>query len=135
MTNVTCRPMPEGCEGIGTWQVIFENISLAAIAINVGVAVFNMDPFRQLPMARKLIAFLVLEHAMLFLRGVVAMAIPDQPEDVQRIEDFNTRFKAKFRNQDSMLVSPRNSLRNLDISLGPSHIDVKLINDIGLTWL
>merc|ERR1712232_347365 len=92
MTNVTCRPMPEGCEGIGTWQVVFENISLAAIAINVGVAVFNMDPFYQLPWASKLIAFIVLEHAMLALRGFVQVAIPDQPEDVQRIEDFNARF-------------------------------------------
>mmetsp|Transcript_14443 Transcript_14443/g.37008 ORF Transcript_14443/g.37008 Transcript_14443/m.37008 type:complete len:869 (-) Transcript_14443:62-2668(-) len=95
MTNVTCRPMPFGAEGIGSWQSVFETISVAAVAINVGIAVFVMHPMRDWEVGHQFGAFIFLEHAMLLLRNALNAAIPEEPEDVKRIQDFNAHFKRK----------------------------------------
>merc|ERR1719210_880222 len=98
MTNVTCRPIPDGAEGIGKWQSVFEAIGLVAVAMNVGQAVFVMQPMMGWPLQWQLGAFIVLEHAMLLLKCLINAAIPEEPDDVRRIEDFNERFRHQFKN-------------------------------------
>ena len=44
--------------GIGAWGDIFETISYLAILVNAGLAVFNMEPFRDWDLQWKLLAFL-----------------------------------------------------------------------------
>lgn len=120
MVNVNCRPFPRGAEGIGCWQTIFETLSIVAVAINVGIAVFVMHPMRDWDEAQELGAFLVLEHLMLGLGYMISSAIPDEPEDVKRIEDFNMKFKRKFVKQPRIEVdlNERVSIQQLDIGLG-----------------
>lgn len=120
MTNITCRPMPLGAEGIGTWQHVFEAISMVAVAINVGLAVFVMHPMRKWPSAHQFAAFIILEHAMLLLQGACRSAIPSEPEDVQRIEDFNAIFKRKYvkHRQISVPEHEKHSMDNVRIGLG-----------------
>lgn len=89
MTNVTCRPMPAGSEGIGIWQSVFEVISFIAVISNVGLAVFVLLPFREEPTGYKLWTFLLLEHVMFGLQILMLFVVPAIPRDVKSIEDLN----------------------------------------------
>merc|ERR1719301_49788 len=56
MVNITCRPYPVGCEGIGNWQAVFHSISIIAVICNVLMAVFVMYPMRDWPMGNEFAA-------------------------------------------------------------------------------
>jgi len=122
MTNVTCRPFPYGAEGIGSWQKVFELISIAAIIINVGLAVFVQYPMRDWEPVYQFFAFIVLEHVMLLLRAAMASMIRDDPEDVTRIDDFNTHFKMKFATypHSDFPTDEIHSMQDVSIGLGTS---------------
>merc|ERR1719492_37736 len=100
MTLVTSRPLPASADGIGNWQTVFEVICGVAAVVNVGLAVFvlrqnipGVPGDLQQGRSHKLFSFVVLEHFMLLLGFFVSAAIPPEPEDVRRIEEFNSRFR------------------------------------------
>jgi len=93
MTHVTCRPMPNGASGIGTWQFVFESTSTIAVVVNVLLIVFVMYPLRSQSLKSQFFLFIVMEHVLLGIRYLIDIAIPDVPLDVRRIEDFNTHFR------------------------------------------
>merc|ERR1719414_2625500 len=119
MTRVTCRPWPTGAEGIGLWQDVFANLSSVAVTMHLAVAVFVMNPMQMWPLEHQLVAFVVLEHAMLFLRGAVRASIPDEPDDVRRIEDFNAHLKNKFVKFHSFKIplEERCSMKSIDVGI------------------
>lgn len=95
MSNMTCRPFPHGGENVGIWKVIFNIIGQAAVAINVGMAVFCMNPMRSWDFEHQLIAFLALEHSLILLRSAVSRGSEETGgDDEQQIEDFNNRTVA-----------------------------------------
>merc|ERR1719401_468721 len=85
MTRLTCRPFPRGAEGIGPWQDVFEGIACCGILCQAGMSCFVGHPLNAMGWTTQVLAFLGLEHGVLFLRGLVRWAIPDEPEDVRRI--------------------------------------------------
>merc|ERR1719414_1537900 len=118
MTRVTCRPWPTGAEGIGLWQDVFANLSSVAVTMHLAVAVFVMNPMQMWPLQHQLVAFVVLEHAMLFLRGAVRASIPDEPDDVTRIRDLNAHLILKFEKLHSLKIPPEercNITKNIDV--------------------
>lgn len=123
MTHVTCRPIPRGASGIGFWQVVFESISNTAVIANVLLIVFVMSPMRSQPIHTKLIFFIVLEHALLGIRGAIDNVIPDSPQDVLRIEDFNTHFKSTMVKYPPLLIPEKEQYKqeyaNVDFGLWP----------------
>lgn len=86
---VVQRAHPAGADGIGAWLEFFKLVSYMAIAVNAGLAVFAMLPFKEYPMETKLLLFLAIEHALLFLKLGVEASIPDIPRDVDRADDKN----------------------------------------------
>jgi len=122
MTHVTCRPMPRGSEGIGCWQSVFETISQCAITINVGLGVFVMDPIASKSFGEKLIYFIVAQNGLSALRAFVGIMIPDEPEDVVRIEDENNLFRQRTLKRPKVEVSKEEtqSYEGLDIGLDSS---------------
>lgn len=150
MTLVTSRPLPASADGIGNWQTVFEVICGVAGVINVGLAVFVLN--QNLPglpsqqgTSSKIFSFVILEHFMLLLGFFVSAAIPPEPEDVRRIEEFNSRFRLHAKKYP-VIVPPaeRQSLMHLDLGVGTKqnwrlenvlpceivdlHIDPDLIN-------
>jgi len=126
MTLVTSRPWPASADGIGNWQSVFEVICGVAGVVNVGLAVFVLN--QNIPGApaqhgtgtsRKIFSFVILEHFMLLLGFFVSAAIPPEPEDVRRIEEFNSRFRLHAKKYP-VIVPPaeRQSLMHLDLSVG-----------------
>jgi len=90
------RAFPSGAEGIGAWQDIFRAVCFLAILVNTGLAVFAMLPFKALSMEYKLLAFLILEHVMMFVKIGVETSIPDLPRDVDDADDKNEEAVAKI---------------------------------------
>jgi len=95
MTNITCRPFPLSADGIGSWQTVFEMISMCAVVTNVGLAVTQMYPMRSWPAAQKFVAFVGMEHLLAFMYLVLTYVVPAEPGDVKNIEDFNADFKRR----------------------------------------
>merc|ERR1719193_1364847 len=93
---VVQRAHPAGAEGIGAWLEFFKLVSYMAIAVNAGLAVFAMLPFKLLPMETKLLLFLGIEHALLFLKLGVEASISDVPKDVDIADDKNDDAVAKI---------------------------------------
>jgi len=130
MAHVTCRPNPDGAEGIGVWQNVFEAVSEIAAIIQVAVAVFMMDPFRRVPWRERLTYFVVAEHALFFIRKAIRSAVSDTPGDVRRIEDLNFQMITLLKKKSNMQV-PEEEVQDarsvcVDISMGPSAIDLRL---------
>lgn len=92
MTNVTARPLPLLAGGIGEWETVFNALSIIAIVVNAALAVFVMQPMRSWTTEHEFLAFIAIEHALLAVRYVVYLFVPDHPEDVRRIDDFNGMF-------------------------------------------
>lgn len=126
MTNVTCRPIPHGADGIGIWLSVFEHISEAAIVINVAMAVFCMHPMREWEFRHQLAAFLTLEHLMILMRKMVMISIDKDPAEAKRIDDFNTRCVSvvlqKTKRYSTITIPQRlqQDISTIDLSLGPT---------------
>lgn len=93
---VVQRAHPAGADGIGAWLEFFRLLSYMAIGVNAGLAVFAMLPFKEYPMETKLLLFLAIEHALLFLKLGVEASIPDVPKDVDKADDKNDDAVAKI---------------------------------------
>merc|ERR1711933_216584 len=94
--RVVQRPLPTGSDGIGAWQSIFAGICTLAVMVNAGITVFGMQPFRDLELSHKLLAFMCVEHTLLFTKMAVEVAIPDLPLDVDKAEDKNEDYIQKI---------------------------------------
>mmetsp|Transcript_53513 Transcript_53513/g.150319 ORF Transcript_53513/g.150319 Transcript_53513/m.150319 type:complete len:907 (-) Transcript_53513:133-2853(-) len=118
MTAVTCRPRPEGAEGIGTWQGILEKISLIAITTNSMIAVFVNEPMCEWSQYWQLLAFVVLEHLGLALHVVLMSTIPKMPPDILRCQDFNSFFQTQMIKKKPFVVAAKDRTVNADIDIG-----------------
>jgi len=87
--NVTCRPMPNGADGIGIWHEVFQGIAMFAVLTNVGLVVFVLQPYAELDMKSKFLLFIVFEHLMLGFQYLLSLYFPHTPMDVMLIGDFN----------------------------------------------
>jgi len=94
-THVTCRPWPTGADGIGLWDDILNFLGFVAVTSNIGIAIFVMNPMQMWRLEHQLAAFLILEHALLFIREGIRASIPDEPGDVRRIDNVHSDFLRK----------------------------------------
>jgi len=119
MTHVTCRPWPIGAEGIGMWEDIFRVLGSLAVATNIGLAVFVMKPMQQWRVQHQLAAFLVLEHAVVFLLEAIKASIPHEPDDVRRIDAFHSHFIHKVVKHKAYEIPPEeeSSMGLIDLSV------------------
>lgn len=120
MTVITRRPSPLGAEGIGIWQDVFATLEIIAVGVNVGLVVAVMFPMRHWTHLHELAAFIILEHAFLAIRACIAACISDEPEDVRRIFDFNSRFLSKLRwkGRDAKPLHETTTNKAVDLDFG-----------------
>eukprot|EP00397_Hematodinium_sp_SG-2012_P018370 GEMP01018815.1.p1 GENE.GEMP01018815.1~~GEMP01018815.1.p1 ORF type:complete len:651 (+),score=98.87 GEMP01018815.1:394-2346(+) len=96
MSYIVKRPHPLGADGIGAWLDIFKSISYLAIAVNCGLGVFAMLPFKAYDMKWKLIVFLAAEHALIFLKIAVESSIGGVPRELEVADDANEEVLVKM---------------------------------------
>mmetsp|Transcript_20422 Transcript_20422/g.69393 ORF Transcript_20422/g.69393 Transcript_20422/m.69393 type:complete len:748 (+) Transcript_20422:84-2327(+) len=78
-----CRRVePRTAEDIGTWYTILELLSTIAVITNSALVVFTGDNFESLGPATRVWLFVVLEHALLLIKYILALIVPDLPEEV-----------------------------------------------------
>ena len=83
------RAEPKGAEDIGTWYTILEIMATAAVITNSLIVVFTANalfgPQGAFPQSKwmKWVIFVVMEHAIMFIKFGFALAVDDVPGDVQ----------------------------------------------------
>jgi hypothetical protein len=71
-----------GAEDIGTWYVILELMSTAAVISNAALIVFTGSRFDNTPLAERVWYFVLIEHALFLVKYGLALAVPDVPHEV-----------------------------------------------------
>ena len=76
------RPEPRSAEDIGTWQVIFETVSFAAVLCNSALVAYTGTYARDETWVARAWIFISMAAGILFLKEFLAFLIPDEPSDV-----------------------------------------------------
>merc|ERR1740120_473551 len=101
-----------------------------------------MHPMRSWSFELQLTVFVVLEHGLLMARRAIKGMISSEPSDVQGIVDFNQQRTTLFlQNKFAEKYAPvtvsdeeRQDVRSIDISIGPSAVDMELVTEAGLNF-
>lgn len=96
LTHLMRRPWPRGAEDIGTWQTIFELVVTAAVITNAGMIVFTMEMVSQFSTFTQLWIFIGFQWVVFTIQGLIRVAVPDVPMEVElqlkRQEFFNVKL-------------------------------------------
>ena len=77
------RPEPRSCEDIGTWYIILEIISFAAVLVNSALVAFTATITVNYQWLNRVWIFIAMCTGIFSLKLFVAIAIPDLPRDVE----------------------------------------------------
>lgn len=118
MANVTCRPLPNGAEGIGFWEGLVVTCFQLAIIINVALAIFSTWPTNQMDRGTELFWFLLAEHGLLAVSITAAFVAP-APSDVPLIQRYNALLEASIHVHPALPDAPsdRYDYSRLDVGL------------------
>lgn len=133
MTNVTCRPLPAGAEGIGIWQSILDTIATLAVTCNVALATFLQEPIKHWSMPHQLLFFILAEKTLFSLRGIVGAVWTDEPDDVVRIEDFNNTVTNELSSHSLPWSDKIYDYSRVDIGLASAGSDTEVGRNGSLT--
>eukprot|EP00033_Pygsuia_biforma_P003008 GCRY01003309.1.p1 GENE.GCRY01003309.1~~GCRY01003309.1.p1 ORF type:complete len:797 (+),score=257.69 GCRY01003309.1:169-2559(+) len=86
LLSYTSRPRKSIVASIGMWQTILEILSIACVITNCGIIAFTSIQLVELNWSTlKILSVAVIaEHILLLLKWLIAIAIPDTPEWVQK---------------------------------------------------
>lgn len=76
------RPQPKIAEDIGVWENVMHFLSIVAVVYTFAIICFTGDYLQDVTWAYRWIYFLLMEHATLFIKIYLIIAIEDVPEDV-----------------------------------------------------
>jgi len=97
LLKVFQRPMPRPAEDIGTWQTVFEVITVLAVITNAGLMTFTFDDVWNIEwtVPGRLWTFILFQYFVLGFMFGLAKAIPDVSTDVeiQRRRQLHTAAK------------------------------------------
>lgn len=117
MTRVTCRPLPHGAEGIGFWEGFVSTCTYLAILSNVGIAVFNSWPIKQMDGEHQLKWFIISEHS-LFAVSILAGILVPSPAEVPVIQRYNDLLVASLIKHPPLPWSTSESYDYSEVDIG-----------------
>eukprot|EP01038_Epipyxis_sp_PR26KG_P010969 gene10969-14731_t len=77
------RPVPSGCQDIGTWQDIFGIIALAGVITNAAIVCFTMDVLYAYSTFGRAWIFMGFQWVLISVQVIIQWYIPDIPEEVE----------------------------------------------------
>lgn len=77
------RPEPRSGEDIGTWYIILEIVSVAAVLVNAGLVAFTGSNTINYEWWNRVWIFFGMSAGILGLKYLIAINIPDVPEEVE----------------------------------------------------
>lgn len=101
--HVYRRPTPRPSEGIGTWLMVMEAMTFAAVTTNCANVFLVSDFAMEWDWITRISGLFVAEHIAYLLKLAIAMAIPDVSEETAREIDYEECIKEKALLQDLML--------------------------------
>jgi len=109
MLTSMSRPMFKGARDIGTWYQILEILGYIAVLTNCMLIAFDFSSIHILFNGNGLYALIfgiVLEHAIILLKFLIAIAVPDMPGDVKKeLSRQNFIRDASIRAREDHLIS------------------------------
>lgn len=98
------RPIPSGAQDIGTWQTIFNFISVAAVVTNAGLVCFTMDVLDEYSAYGRLWIFVGFQWVLIGVQFIAQAIVPDVPEEVEiqaeRMAFINEKIIDKVEDED-----------------------------------
>eukprot|EP00923_Selenidium_pygospionis_P008130 GHVN01013767.1.p1 GENE.GHVN01013767.1~~GHVN01013767.1.p1 ORF type:complete len:690 (-),score=63.75 GHVN01013767.1:87-2069(-) len=76
------RPFPMPAKGIRAWTNIMRAISIMGVMVNIGLAVFSYDLCASFGWTSKIAIFLVTEHVVFLVKGLLLVYIAEEPSDM-----------------------------------------------------
>lgn len=115
------RPEPRSAEDIGTWYTILEVMSTICVMTNVALIVFTGNQFAWASSWGRVWAFLLIEHAILGVKYVIAVLIPDVSPDVeiqiQRADYINDKVVNNMADEDDSELAAATGSLLLDLTV------------------
>jgi len=96
--RVNKRNYPTSCAGIGVWVSLMKVSVILSCIVNPMIAVFSMAPIKNFSKVNKGIFFMIIEHLLLLLVGVVFVLIDDTPDQATRLDEYNTAHLPRLLN-------------------------------------
>jgi hypothetical protein len=87
------RNFPLQSEGVGVWVSVMKTSVFIACSVNTAIAVFVMNPLKSLDNQHKLLIFIIMEHCMLGLVGLMFIMVPSTPMGPVLCDESNQRWK------------------------------------------
>jgi hypothetical protein len=119
-TRLYQRPIPRGCEDIGSWQAIFTVISVAAVLTNAGLTCFTMDTLDDVSTSTRYVIFILFQLSCFALQYFLMEVIPDVPESIsiqkQRTEFLRQKFIQEIPD-DEYILSDMNHVQSAEIEV------------------
>ncbi|CAM9423223.1 unnamed protein product [Scytosiphon promiscuus] len=79
MVSLMRRPEAEMAEGVGMWSTLMEAMGFLAVLTNTAIICFTGGTLDTYSSEDKFLVWLVFEHALLLLKVLIHVTIPDQP--------------------------------------------------------
>lgn len=79
LCNLTKRPYPAESSGIGLWYDILQVMSLLGVMTNTAIIIFTTNVFDGFDTGEKWLMFIVIEHALIIAKILIAVYTPDKP--------------------------------------------------------
>lgn len=86
MCRIHQRPFAEPANSIGAWQMAFEALGVVAVITNcalIGLAAKSAEWLPEMTTVNAVLMFVAIEHFLLGVKFILALAIPDVPQWVQ----------------------------------------------------
>jgi hypothetical protein len=104
------RPIPTGAQDIGTWQSIFQLVSVLSVVTNAGLICFTMNVLDgEASPAGRVWVFVGFQWILIAIQFYVQAVIPDVPEEVEiqisRNEVINEKLIEKINDEESTPIS------------------------------
>ncbi|CAM9287375.1 unnamed protein product [Ectocarpus sp. 12 AP-2014] len=86
MVSLMRRPDAEMAEGVGMWSTLMEAMGFLAVLTNTAIICFTGGTLQDESTEDRFLTWLVFEHALLLLKVLVHVIIPDQPASLAIIK-------------------------------------------------
>jgi len=121
MLKAIKRPIPSGAEDIGSWYMIMDLMTFAAVFTNCGLVWFVSGATVSLSATSRVWGFIISEHIIIMFKSFCAFAIPDVPEKTQIAMD-KEEYRLRKEDEEGLLA--------VQVQEGKSEKEKRLDNDL-----
>jgi len=124
------RPTPRPCDGIGSWYMVMEVMTFAAVSTNCANIFIVSELSQSMSWSTRIVLLFAAEHLAFMLKLLIALMIPDVKSEVQREIDYEEAHKEKALNDEIFRLADMDFSDEIDKYL---NVEIDLA-DIPMVW-